>query len=670
MSQRQDQVAPVSLPGRSDSLVCPPALRSLDGEESPAADAALVDALPDLDADVAAAAFAMLIKRAHLPSLSTLAGRFTTFGAGLQALILEHVDELFAAVRGAIESDRFEDRAAAIEIISRSGCFGLVYLLATAVRSRCPKTRDLAAQALHTLTARFLRHRRSNPTTEEASTIDQQAGFLADALREAIVGWELHFRSEVLEAGMWMADRLEPTFREKLQEPRTRMAHMLNGLIERSSDPRMAGFLLRALAMPDLRSAAARTISEAKDAALRRALVIESQLLDEPEIERGFRRIRDCQWLNDSVDALLQAGKGQADNAVRIAMATGGTRHEKIRCLQALIGAGEDEFTQAVVKHLRQDKSDASTDLLRLVASRAGDGVAETPDRELRRPTGGVSEGSAVDDLGQEAAGGRIGEPQLGNDEKRTSFEQLWGRFEHLSTRERDAYLRLFEHDREELLVPIRAQLASNNCADRGQALRLVRAMGQARAVEEQVYKLSHDPDAVVRSLAIGMLAELPGPTGRRILRAAMMDPDERVQANAVEVLDLLNVPDRLADTEPKLESPNNRVRANAVKSLLRMEFRKSGDVLLNMLDDPSSAQRISALWVIERLELASVVSRVTTMSRHDPDLRVRRRAQRVLHEFLGEHAAQRTPPYQGGVGGLASRAGADQPEKAHASRI
>ncbi len=354
-------------------------------------------------------------------------------------------------------------------------------------------------------------------------------------------------------------------------------------------------------------------------------------------------------------------------------MATGGTKREKIGCLRALIDAGEDEFTRAVVKHLRQNKSDASTDLLRLVASRAGDGVAETLGREFRHPTGGVPEGSAVDGHGQAAAGGPIAEPQMGDDEKRTSFEQLWGRFEHLSTRERDAYLRLFEHDRGDLLVPIRAKLASNNCADRGQALQLARAMGQARAVEEQVYKLSHDPDAVVRSLAISMLAELPGPTGRRILRAAMMDPDERVQANAVEVLDVLDVPDRLADTEPKLESPNNRVRANAVKSLLRMEFRKSGDVLLNMLDDPSSAPRISALWVIERLELASVVRRVTAMSRHDSDLRVRRRAQRVLRELLGEHPSQRTPPtppYQGGVGGVASRAGADQPEEAHATRI
>ncbi|UCC30575.1 MAG: HEAT repeat domain-containing protein, partial [Phycisphaerales bacterium] len=84
------------------------------------------------------------------------------------------------------------------------------------------------------------------------------------------------------------------------------------------------------------------------------------------------------------------------------------------------------------------------------------------------------------------------------------------------------------------------------------------------------------------------------------------------------------------ACTEPKLGSPNNRVRANAVKSLLRTELRRAGKVLLDMLEDPSPATRLSALWVIERMQSRAALNRVGDMSRADPDERVRRRAKRV----------------------------------------
>ena len=133
------------------------------------------------------------------------------------------------------------------------------------------------------------------------------------------------------------------------------------------------------------------------------------------------------------------------------------------------------------------------------------------------------------------------------------------------------------------------------------------------------------------------MLAKLPGPTTSRILRAAADDQDERVQANAIEALEVLDSEDRRRCTEPKLESPNSRVRANAVKSLLRAELHQAGEILLDMLEDSSPAHRLSALWVVERLELRAVAGRLLDISQNDPDQRVKRRAARVSRGLAGE---------------------------------
>ena len=219
-------------------------------------------------------------------------------------------------------------------------------------------------------------------------------------------------------------------------------------------------------------------------------------------------------------------------------------------------------------------------------------------------------------------------------------FDRYWNQFDDFSPEERVEAGKAIGPYVPDLGTLLRGKLASVEPLDRVRALRMVSSLDLVTGLEESVRQLAHDPEPVVRSLAIGMLVELPGPVTERVLRAAVNDPEDRVQANAIEALDRLNVEDRIAYTEPKLGSPNNRVRANAVKSLLRMELRRAGKVLLDMLEDPSPASRLSALWVIERMQSRAALNRVGNMSRADPDERVRRRAKRVWNVIAPGHKA------------------------------
>jgi HEAT repeat protein len=134
----------------------------------------------------------------------------------------------------------------------------------------------------------------------------------------------------------------------------------------------------------------------------------------------------------------------------------------------------------------------------------------------------------------------------------------------------------------------------------------------------------------------VSALGRIATPATVQLLRRALHDPDFRVQANAIEALDALGEEDENPQVEAKLDSPNSRVRANAVKALLKHDVRRAADVLVDMLDSDARADRLSALWVVQRLNLASLLRRVEKLAAGDADSEVRRRAEAVVQAWSG----------------------------------
>jgi HEAT repeat protein len=482
-----------------------------------------------------------------------------------------------------------------------------------------PIVRERAALALRAMTARVLDRVEGCQTVEQEPERQKSVECLVEALRAAVLSWEIHLRPEAVEAALWMGEWLEGTIRQKLQQPRTRIAPVLNELLKTTSDPRLAGFVLRALAIPELRSAAAHAIRTADDPTFIRALLSETRLLADPEIERGCRRIREVRWPHNRFDELLELDPARLTGAVRLIGATGASPEWKISFYRDLASAGNDQVRKAVVLGLVNDAGEAAGRFLALMSCRRSDPLAQIAARELRRRQ---AEGPTVH---ASAESGDPNSPPRPNRKRRVDGPRAgaWGSDRRTANADP--------------LAQARARLASPRAYDRTEALQVVRARELTPNLAEEIYRLAHDPDSVVRGLAVAMLEELPGATSRRVVRAAVDDPDERVQANAIEVLDRWDIADRVGCTEPKLESSNNRVRANAIKSLLRLESRKAGNSLLDMLEDTSPAHRLSALWVVGRLKLRAVDRRVRELSSGDPHERIRRRARRVLGELAGE---------------------------------
>ena len=66
---------------------------------------------------------------------------------------------------------------------------------------------------------------------------------------------------------------------------------------------------------------------------------------------------------------------------------------------------------------------------------------------------------------------------------------------------------------------------------------------------------------------------------------------------------------------------------------LLPLRVREAAAALIEMLEHASPEQRVSALWVVQQLKLATLRPRIQQLAESDPDQRVRERALLILSD-------------------------------------
>jgi HEAT repeat protein len=612
------------------SAHAPPVYALLAQEANLAADAALVEALANLEPERQALAVDTLIARARDRGLAELVGNFADFDDRLQELILARIEGLYAGARLAIADKRFEFRASAIELIRRSGHCKLVYLLADALRSASAdqQTRQRAAEALNEVTAEYLGRRAQRVADAAgASALERDGAYLGRALRRAVECWELHFRSEVLLAAAWLGDRLEGALLAKAGSTRSQFARALIESVYGGYDPRdarLAGFALRALQSPELRTEMAKRLAACRHPDFVRRLMDDSWLLADPRIARGFQRVRQLAWLDPDDAWLLDLPPGRARGALRLIGASGLKPEEKAAACSSLLSAGAPALQEAAFWKLIEIETEAANSALRTLAQRGNGRLPVLARRELKRRGCPDAAAAATEGAGGESAGS----PQV------RAFDELWRSIDQRDEEAQREAAAAYSRHNPDLLPRLDTKLASTEAGDRSKALRIARVLGLGEPLAERVYQLANDPDAVVRSSAAALLGDLGGATARRILGRLLDDPDPRVQANTIEAIDRLEIPERDKQFEAKLEARHHRVRATAVAALLKMQVHRAGEVLLDMLEDPSRSQRIAALWVVERLQLGSLLYRLDHLAQHDPDEQVQRRARRAYRSI------------------------------------
>lgn len=625
------------------SSFLPTVFRFLTLNPNRAVDDALARVLPTLDASSQEASWSLLLRRGHRASLTYVAVGYGGYDEGLRNLLAESTEKMRPVLRVLIGSKRSEESLSAVSWLTASKNPSCADLLGEGLFAADRRTRAAAAQGLREVAEITLKQPRSavraagTPTSPAVKEKEVDAlEPLVSALEKAVRLWESHEMEPALEAALWFSDRLHRVLREKTREPRTSIVRALIPRLRAVEDARCAGFLVRALAIPALKSAAAEGITSAQGAALREAIVNHAWLLADPAVEHGARSLREVNWIAEYLEGAGTAGAHGTAAAMRWLQACGDAPEKRRERLHHVLSVAASAARGDALWALAQESDDRSVGILSALAERREDPLARLASRVVRRYRRGIGEGAA----GMAQVPSRSGEVV-----RPSACETYW----------MDADPRPDGDDRtgrqtpphREWLEFLRRKLSSHAASDRLRALSFLERDGLVTAAQEQVLRLVHDADGGVRARAVQALPRVEGAAGARVARLAAQDPDPRVEANAVEALERMDAPDRAAVARTRLDSAHARVRGNAVKSLLAMEMTEAAEALLAMLEDESAAHRLSGVWVVGQLRLRSLGEQLGEMAAKDASAAVRHACAQVLLQ-LGAATVSHPAPESG----------------------
>jgi hypothetical protein len=159
-------------------------------------------------------------------------------------------------------------------------------------------------------------------------------------------------------------------------------------------------------------------------------------------------------------------------------------------------------------------------------------------------------------------------------------------------------------------------------------ALEILDAISVGNRLVITVSHLTGHSDPMLRSKAVAFI-------GRRVrdlgwAKAHLSESDPRVQANLIESL-WGQVSDECAEVLLQFsKSANNRVAGNAAHGLYLIGHEKAVDCIRSMTENPQSAFRITAAWLIGKSADPGLTDLLRPLLR-DPDPEVRRASCKAL---------------------------------------
>ncbi len=267
---------------------------------APEADQILGAALALAEGAYAARLAELLLDRRNEAAWTALVANFPRVPGELQPRLLAEPELVRAAAAAVLSGGTPEARRAALALLELHPCPQLAEHLADLLRDPDEALRPLAAALLRRFALRVLEPGQPAPEPEVAHRL---RGHITRALSEALRTFDVHGRAEVLEAALWFARDLGATLWGALAEPRSRRGMCVAQRLSAWNSPRLAAFLLLALARPEWRATVRPLLEGWSDRAELIALLRNTDLLEDPEVRRGLRHLRAPAWFSAHVGA-------------------------------------------------------------------------------------------------------------------------------------------------------------------------------------------------------------------------------------------------------------------------------------------------------------------------------------------------------------------------------
>lgn len=609
----------------------------------PAADAALIVGMGHADVTTRQAIVETLLTRGTREALHGLVQSFHLLDEPLRQAVLVEWEQLYGMLREASLSRSRQTRINVLEIIRRACIYRASYLTESALRHSAPEVRKAAADTLCFLADELIRtapvppcsgdlagmspeELRDRMTALENYTEDRRQ--LISTIETAVAAFDVHHQAQVVEAATWFADELSPAFWTLLTMPGSRITKVVIASLNKAMGPRHVPFAMTALGFAELRSHVLKVLTEGADPLFIEEWVRQSWRLVQPKLARPMASLKHLACLDKDTRELLELPPASQRHLARWISATGLGNRQKIDLLRQLQQVGAQSSRRSALWALTGINDIQIYDTLRQIEDPEDPEAENIARREIARRFPLEMPISRLLTLESWSACDR----NEGRGEM--TFEAYWQSFDGMTEARRVESGRRLKSRAPLLDSKLAGKLDGPDLFEQVRAVRVIAACGLADHFQERLYKLCHSPQAELRSAAVTALARVETPVSKRLLQKALADSDHRVQANAVESIATVGGDSVIDDLLDKLGSTNNRVQANAVKALLKLGVRQAAEALFRMLQHDNRMHRMSALWLIERMGLFSLATRVASLATADPDPVVRQRAARLSHHL------------------------------------
>jgi HEAT repeat protein len=603
-------------------------------------DRALAAALPTADAQSRQWIALILLERQHAGSLTALVVNYHLLEEPTRVALIGQIEHLYSPMRVASESRDEQVRTNVIEIVRRARHSRLAYLVTDQLRHMPREVRQAAADCLLELAQGHAR-------SDQVNSADARSvAYLAKAIFQAVRSFDVHGQKEMLHALTLVSPMPLDETRELLVDAEHPATSALARLMEDAEAPATRRALLAYAKVPTLVDAALIGIGNAWRHGHCADVLHTAHLTIDGSVRELLLSLKQPILLLPRVDQLPEAlaASGKPSNLQQWRhlpqwiMALPIEASQKVQKLAALEQVPDAPTRLAALRRLMQLSEDSQT----LCACAVIADFCHDPHTPLAR--------IAIRFLVRRKWEGLM--PLLlklvnGSDQQirvlaaaqlaPLGFNRLWAAWPRLSSANQIAAGRaLIKLDRG-FHSHLGARLKANDDnATKMQALAIIQRLRQGQFFVPTLEAMIHDQDVRIASSAVQVLGAGECAEAADQLRKALDHHDSRVRANAVEALHQLHLTEPLPQLLRMARHDEARPRANAIGVLIETQGDQAIELLLNMLADKRPQQRISALWLIDYLELVQVSQQVAELSIADRDPSVRRRAASVIQHLIG----------------------------------
>lgn len=277
-----------------------------------------------------------------------------------------------AGIAAALKYPEPQARLDALTALAHLPCAQLCYVIADALRDPHPGVAAAAAAALRYQADRVVDARTAEtPGPEFLAALDGERRQVVLALTEAIRTYDLHRRHEVVEAALWFAQDLGPPLWDALADHRSTCWHVVDQNLPAWNGPRLAGFLLLALAQPAWRKTATSLLDAWEGRDELAALMHCTPMLRNDAIRRAVGQLSRPRWFSANLQHLAQLPVDARANVPYWVCVLGFSEAERLHCLRHWQASSLPEVHRAAVYALAALDTPQAITVLEQVARRA-----------------------------------------------------------------------------------------------------------------------------------------------------------------------------------------------------------------------------------------------------------------------------------------------------------